>query len=95
MVKKMHRDTYLANTSTLAIDKTKCIGCRLCMMVCPHGVWQLEQNKAAIIDLNACMECSACAMNCVKGAITVRRGVGCANAIIKTAIGLSKTDTCC
>ncbi len=36
------------------------------------------------------MECSARAVSCPEGAITVQRGVGCAHAIIPSALGLGK-----
>jgi formate hydrogenlyase subunit 6/NADH:ubiquinone oxidoreductase subunit I len=32
--------------------------------------------------LNACIECGACVINCPVEALTVKKGVGCASAII-------------
>ncbi len=85
---------YLKNVATLEIDVSKCTGCRACETVCPQRVWKMENKRAAITDKDACMECSACAVNCPEGAITVRRGVGCAAAIISTSLGI-KTQDCC
>jgi ferredoxin len=85
---------YLENVSTLQLDTDRCVGCRMCQTVCPQGVWEIHDGKAIITDLDACMECSACAMNCAEGAIQVRRGVGCASAIITSALG-AKKDVCC
>jgi len=87
-------DRHLTNVSTLRLDQDRCVGCRMCQNVCPQQVWEIRDKKAVIVDLDACMECSACAMNCAEEAITVRRGVGCAAAIITTALGGQK-DACC
>jgi ferredoxin len=56
-------------------------------MVCPHGVFAIGDDKRAFIaDRGACMECGACALNCAWGAISVKPGVGCAEAIIHSWI---------
>ena len=74
--------SYLKNVSTLAFDTDKCIGCGRCMEVCPHGVFDISENKVQIADKDSCMECGACAMNCPVNAIEVEAGTGCAAAII-------------
>jgi ferredoxin len=73
---------YLRNVVTLNLDSEKCTGCGLCSIVCPHGVFVMDGNRAALADRGACMECGACALNCAFGAIEVSSGVGCASAII-------------
>ena len=73
---------YLKNVTTLAYNKEKCIGCRKCTEVCPHGVFDIKEKKARIVDKDSCMECGACALNCPATAIEVNAGVGCALAII-------------
>lgn len=73
---------YLENVVTLKLDDEKCIGCGMCATVCPHRVFVMEEKKASIVDLNACMECGACAGNCPTEALSVKKGVGCASAII-------------
>jgi NAD-dependent dihydropyrimidine dehydrogenase PreA subunit len=78
---------YLDGVSTLSLDSEKCTGCRMCIEVCPHGVFELAADKRAhIIDSDACMECGACATNCAWGAISLKPGVGCASAIIHSWI---------
>jgi NAD-dependent dihydropyrimidine dehydrogenase PreA subunit len=74
---------YLKNVVTLELNKEKCIGCGMCLEVCPHHVFQMDSKKAQIQNRDGCMECGACSRNCPVGAITVRAGVGCAYAIVK------------
>jgi ferredoxin len=73
---------YLEDVVTLQLDVATCIGCGLCETVCPHGVFTVNDKKAAINDHDACIECGACAGNCPVDAISVDAGVGCASAII-------------
>ena len=84
---------YLANDISLRLDVTRCIGCEMCALVCPHGVFAIEGTKARIVDFEACMECGACAVNCPVDAIAVASGVGCAEAIINGL--LTGKETCC
>jgi NAD-dependent dihydropyrimidine dehydrogenase PreA subunit len=74
---------YLKNVSTLKIDLLRCGGCGMCAVVCPHAVFQIQSHKARIANLDSCMECGACAKNCASNALTVRAGVGCADAVIR------------
>ena len=85
--------TYLRNVATLQLDESLCIGCGVCEVVCPHAVFAMVNQTAAICDRDACMECGACAVNCESEAITVRSGVGCATAIINSALG--RESSCC
>lgn len=78
----MDTQKYLKNVATLEYDSTKCIGCRLCIEVCPHGVFIMAGKKAEVLKPDKCIECGACALNCVPGALTVKQGVGCASAVI-------------
>ncbi|HBC93097.1 MAG TPA: ferredoxin [Pelotomaculum sp.] len=74
---------YLKDVSTLKIDLEKCTGCGMCIEVCPHRVFTLNNSKAEIIDQDSCMECGACVKNCPFNALEVKPGVGCAAAIIR------------
>jgi len=84
---------YLKNVTTLKLDQEKCTGCRLCTIVCPHHVFEMNSKKVMILDRDACMECGACAQNCPAGAIVVNAGVGCATAVINSK--LKRTETVC
>ncbi len=78
----MSKLRYLENVTTLKLNRDVCVGCGMCLNVCPHAVFVLVRNKAVINDLNRCMECGACAVNCPVAALSVKAGVGCASAII-------------
>ena len=86
---------YLKDVVTLALNQEKCVGCGLCTMVCPHAVIIVNNGHALIENRDACMECGACAINCPTHAITVQAGVGCAAAVINTALGKTGGDCCC
>lgn len=93
---------YLPDVVTLRLDEQKCNGCAMCVAVCPHAVYTIEEKRARIVDRNACMECGACARNCPEDAIYVRPGVGCAYAIIvgslkgtEPSCGCSDDASCC
>jgi len=77
---------YLPDVTTLSLDAGKCRGCRMCLEVCPHAVFEFVDKRARIADRDACMECGACAVNCPDGALTVRAGVGCAAAILESSV---------
>ena len=72
----------MPNVVTLRLDPERCDGCRMCVAVCPHGVFEMDGPRARIVDRDACMECGACEMNCAGGALAVTSGVGCAAAVI-------------
>jgi NAD-dependent dihydropyrimidine dehydrogenase PreA subunit len=87
--------TYLKNVVTLELDEEKCVGCGMCLIVCPHAVLSMNNGNAMIEDRDLCMECGACARNCPTEAITVQAGVGCAAAVINTALGRDASSCCC
>lgn len=90
----MTRAAYLKNVVTLKLDQTQCVGCGMCLEVCPHQVFELADKKAVIRERDACMECGACANNCPTEAVTVVSGVGCAAAIIGQAFKRDSAACC-
>lgn len=86
---------YLKDVVTLTLDEEKCVGCGMCLTVCPHAVWGLIDGKAMIKSRDACMECGACATNCPTEAINVRSGVGCAYAVVSGALSRNGSSGFC
>ncbi len=72
----MKPNQYIQGVVNLAYDPKKCVVCGLCVIVCPHRVFQMEGKRATLTDVNDCMECGACQKNCPVDAIQVRAGVG-------------------
>lgn len=77
---------YLRNVASLQLNEKRCIGCEMCVNVCPHAVFQMDGKKATTVNHDGCMECGACAKNCPTMAISVHSGIGCVSAIIKATI---------
>ncbi len=77
---------YLRNTATIKIDLQKCTGCFMCIEVCPHAVFAEDERKVRIDDSDSCMECGACVLNCSFKALSVDKGVGCAEAVFNSMI---------
>jgi ferredoxin len=86
---------YLRDVVTLELDPKKCMGCGMCILVCPHAVFSLTNSKIEIANRDACMECGACARNCPTDALNVRSGVGCAAAVINGMLGGKKSSCGC
>ena len=93
---------YIDGVAILQLDAEACIGCGMCVTVCPHRIFVLEEKKARIVDYNACMECKACARNCPVAAILVNpdERCGCATLIIKNWLAKltckpASVDACC
>jgi len=86
---------YIKPVGSLSVNTHTCIACGMCVHVCPHNVFSIENKKAQINDNDACMECGACKMNCPVGAIDVRSGVGCAYAVINGLIKGTAPDCSC
>jgi NAD-dependent dihydropyrimidine dehydrogenase PreA subunit len=77
-------DSY--TETTLRYYPDRCINCKRCTQVCPHGVFAEGEITALLVHPAACMECGACALNCPVQAIEVQSGVGCAWAMISAAL---------
>jgi NAD-dependent dihydropyrimidine dehydrogenase PreA subunit len=86
---------YLKDVTTLRFQEEKCLGCGMCLTVCPHEVLARNNGKVRVQNRDACMECGACSRNCPAGAIFVKSGVGCAAAVINAALGRKKASCCC
>ena len=90
----MDRMAYFADAVTLELDSEKCVGCSVCLTVCPHSVFELNNGTVTVGNRDACMECGACALNCPEDAISVDPGVGCAAYIIQSWIKGKDAASC-
>lgn len=90
----MDRLIYLKDVVTLKMDPKKCVGCGMCVEVCPRAVLAITNGTAEIVNRDACIECGACSRNCPVEALHVQPGVGCAAAVINSFLG-KKSDSCC
>jgi len=90
----MNNSVYLKDVVTLQLDDNKCIGCGMCLDVCPHAVFKMISKHVVIQNRDACMECGAYSRNCPVNAISVQAGVGCAAAVINSMFGRDG-EYCC
>jgi len=90
----MKKFRHLSDVTTLTFESEKCVGCSLCTVVCPHGVFEMNGKQARLVDRNGCMECGACVLNCPSAAIAVTPGVGCAAYIIQSWIKGKENAAC-
>ena len=80
--------------NTLAYSPALCINCEMCLMVCPHAVFAPGDHAVVLANPQDCMECGACQVNCPVDAIIVDSGVGCAAAMIQSAL-LGREEVIC
>ncbi|MFH1616039.1 MAG: 4Fe-4S dicluster domain-containing protein [Planctomycetota bacterium] len=46
----------LQEDGTVVVDQDLCIGCKLCMLICPFGILQIGPQGRAIIKCDMCLE---------------------------------------
>jgi NAD-dependent dihydropyrimidine dehydrogenase PreA subunit len=64
------RTELLNGYRELSYNQKLCKGCRSCAEVCPQGIWDIDENKRAVLaHKEACTACRACLMQCESGAI--------------------------
>jgi ferredoxin len=80
--------------NTLRYDINKCTGCKMCVIICPHRIFQMNGKKAEVTAKDKCIECGACMRNCAFDAIKVDAGPGCAAAVLASKFG-GKKEVCC
>lgn len=86
---------YIKSEEPLVLNISKCTGCGMCIEVCPHEVFKIKEKKAYVSDEGSCMECGACMINCPATAIEVKKGTGCAQAIINSKKNGGKIECGC
>jgi ferredoxin len=64
------QETLSSQEVTAIVDEEECMGCALCLDVCPTGA--ISMNGSAVIDPAKCTACLACVRQCPQGAIAVK-----------------------
>ncbi len=59
---------FAAKGEIFQVDKSKCIGCKLCVPVCPTKAISMKDGKA-VIDPEKCIGCELCVKKCPVNAI--------------------------
>jgi electron transport complex protein RnfB len=54
------------------IDQEGCIGCAICVEVCPTEVFEMSGNKAVVMKPEGCNGCGLCVENCPVDVITLK-----------------------
>lgn len=55
----------------VTINPELCLGCGICVDMCPNGVLELVDEIATMVNEEECAVCGVCETNCEFGAITV------------------------
>ena len=61
------------HTGFITQDKSRCVNCGTCAMVCPVDVYGVAKHKKDIIivDDSACLKCNGCVMQCPEKALSL------------------------
>ena len=54
------------------VDESICVGCGVCVSVCPFGAVSKDESGIARVDEETCKGCGSCAASCPKKAIRMR-----------------------
>ena len=53
----------------IVVDPDGCIGCEICVEMCPEDVLEMQDDIATVVNPDDCIECKACEVNCEYDAI--------------------------
>lgn len=67
----LSKETLEAEGSTARIDENLCIGCGLCISVCPYSAIEKDEIGIARVIGALCKGCGTCGASCPKRAITM------------------------
>jgi len=55
------------------VDESLCVGCGLCITICPYGAMEKDEKGLAKVKEVLCKGCGTCAASCPKRAITMHQ----------------------
>ncbi len=68
----LSKDEIEAEGITASVNKSRCSGCGLCVLVCPYSALEVdEEQNVAVVNVAMCKGCGACAATCRSSAIDV------------------------
>ena len=57
-------------TGAVTIDPNRCIGCKMCMVVCPLGAITWDEDSGEMIKCDLCLGEPLCVAHCMYGALS-------------------------
>ncbi len=63
------------HTGFITQDKSRCVNCNTCGMVCPVNVYSIVKNNndIKILDDSTCLKCNACVLQCPQKALSLSK----------------------
>lgn len=65
--------TVFCQTNKPVIDENLCVGCNVCISICPFGAMNRNEKGVAQVDDAICKGCGICAAHCPEKAIRMER----------------------
>jgi heterodisulfide reductase subunit A len=68
----LSKDEIEAEGISARVNKNRCSGCGLCVLVCPYNALEVDgEQNVAVVNVAMCKGCGACAATCRSSAIDV------------------------
>ena len=65
------KDMIEVEGSTAEVDSEICIGCGVCIKLCPYSAISKNEDKVVIVNKVLCKGCGVCGASCLANAITI------------------------
>ncbi len=69
----LSKETLQAEGAVSFVDEDLCIGCGLCVSICPYSAIDKNEKGLAVVNEVLCKGCGTCAASCPNRAITMRQ----------------------